>query len=130
MAKRVAAGVFRLGQVVGSGLHRLVGLIRLAAGLGVLQQRRCLLEQAEQLALRIEHNPDVFGDFLVVPVAALDIPRGADDVLLRIEQVGDGLLLLAALFTAFALLLLLAHALGGGSVLAEDFLERPHRGEE
>ena len=102
----------------------------LAQFLQVLQQRRCLLEQAEQLALRIGHDLDILGQFLVGGLAALDIPRGADDVLLRIEQVGDGLLLLAPLFTSFALLLLLAHTLGGGSVLAEDFLERPHRGEE
>ena len=47
LANRFAAGVFRLGETVCRGLHRLIGLIRLAAGLRVLQQRRRLLEQAK-----------------------------------------------------------------------------------
>ena len=39
--------------------------------------------------------------------------------------------MLTTLFTALSLLLLLlAHALCSGSVLAKNFLERPHRGEE
>ena len=131
MANRFAAGVLGLGEAVCRGLHRLIGLIRLATGLGVLQQRRRLLEQAKQLVLRVEHDLDILGQFFVVVVAALEIPRGADDILLRVEQVGDGLLLFATLFTALSLLLLLlAHALGGGTVLAENLLERPHRGEE
>ena len=129
LAKRIAAGVPRLRQAVGGGLHRLVGLVRLAAGLGVLQQRRRLLEQADQFLLRIEHDPNVVGQFFVVGIAALQVPCGADDLFLRVEHVGDGLLLFAALLAALALLLLLPHALGSGTVLPEDFLERPYGGE-
>ena len=129
LAKRIAAGVPRLRQAVGGGLHRLVGLVRLATGLGVLQQRRRLLEQADQFLLRIEHDPNVVGQFFVVGIAALQVPCGADDLFLRVEHVGDGLLLFAALLAALTLLLLLPHALGSGTVLPEDFLERPYGGE-
>ena len=37
LANRFAAGVFRLGETVCRSLHRLIGLIRLTTGLGVLQ---------------------------------------------------------------------------------------------